>query len=591
MGVLDVSDASTMKKADYGDIAILVDDTTHLSDLTRALTRHRIPYQISSGSGFFEAPEIKTLMNLLSVLEDPEDDIALFGLLRSELFHMSDAEIYEISLRDGKRLYERLPSGIRKEIDGWCSLVDILPPSELVSSIVGEKSYRGILALGERGKVAIRNVNRFVDLLRSFESSGVRSMHTVSDMILRFTDMRAKEPESSVPESNCVSIMTIHKAKGLEWPVVIVPYIYKRYKHNNDDLILNEKGTGIKTNLRELGPERRESLMLIRLKKEMREREEEERKRVLYVAMTRAKDHLFFTGCLPRYMSKCWASEIFDKSLNLTQTAKSTTDSKLHYVVEFDDNSMWLRRASTTKGTGETQRSKETIDVRFIEYKPPEEKFLLDPSYASFLLECPMKYHLAKNLGNLLSLSAPELSRKADGRFYGSVIHRALELKFSHPRKIVEEVALSEGVELNEDVIEEGIKRVERAESVLKSSELKGEGMEEVSFLKDMGDFYIKGRADLLISDTVIDYKTDADIAARMKEYEVQLCLYSIALGTEKACIYSVKDGKLLPVTLNKEALLNDIRKRIKNPKERISGEHCEECFYKEICKDPSVKI
>jgi len=334
-----------------------------------------------------------------------------------------------------------------------------------------------------------------------------------------------------------------------------------------------EKEIGIKTNLRELGPEKRESLTLIKLKREARKREEEERKRVLYVAMTRAKDHLFFTGCLPRYIGKCWASEIFDKSLNLTQIAKSTMDSRLHYVVEFDSHSMWLRRASISKGSGERQRSKEITDIRFVEYKPPEEKFLLDPSYASFLLECPMKYHLAKNLGNLLS--APELSRKADGRFYGSVIHRALELKFSHPRKIVEEVALAEGVELSEEVIEEGIKRIERAESVLESSELKEEGIEEVSFLKDMGDFYIKGRADLLISDTVVDYKTDADIAARMKEYEVQLCLYSIALGTEKACIYSVKDGKLLPVTLNKEKLLRDIRKRIKDPKEKIPGEHC----------------
>jgi CRISPR/Cas system-associated exonuclease Cas4 (RecB family) len=108
--------------------------------------------------------------------------------------------------------------------------------------------------------------------------------------------------------------------------------------------------------------------------------------------------------------------------------------------------------------------------------------------------------------------------------------------------------------------------------------------MQEVALFKDMGDFYINGRADLLISDTVIDYKTDVDIAARIKEYEVQLCLYSIALGAEKAYIYSVKDGKLLPVTLNKEALLEDIRKRINDPKERIPGEHCEECSYRGIC-------
>jgi len=293
-GELDVctKDGAT-RKAGYGDMAILVDDTTRLSELTRALTRRGIPYQISSGSGFFEAPEVKTLVNLLSVLEDHEDDIALFGLLRSEMFHASDSEIYEISLREGKSLYDKLPQRIREEIEAWSSLVDILPPSELVSLIIREKSYRGILAMGQRRKTSVRNVNRFIGLLRSFESSGIRGMRTMSDMLVRFADMKAKEPESGVPEDNCVSIMTIHKAKGLEWPIVIVPYTYKRYRDNSDDLLMGEKEIGIKTNLEQYSPERRKSLTYMRLKKEEMERYEEERKRVLYVAMTRARDHLF----------------------------------------------------------------------------------------------------------------------------------------------------------------------------------------------------------------------------------------------------------------------------------------------------------
>jgi ATP-dependent helicase/nuclease subunit A len=601
-GALDVctKDGAT-RKAGYGDMAILVDDTTRLSELTRALTRRGIPYQISSGSGFFEAPEVKTLVNLLSVLEDHEDDIALFGLLRSEMFHASDSEIYEISLREGKSLYSKLPPRIREDIEAWSSLVDILPLSELVSLIIREKSYRGILAMGQRRKTSVRNVNRFIGLLRSFESSGIRSIRTMSDMLVRFADMKAKEPESGVPEDNCVSIMTIHKAKGLEWPIVIVPYIYKRYRDNSDDLLMGEKEIGIKTNLEQYSIERRKSLTYIRLKKEEMKRYEEERKRVLYVAMTRARDHLFFTGCLNTeqpHRDRCWAREIFDMSLNLTQTAiwcETDNGARLHFAVEFDQKGgMWLKRKSVAQNRAARETEQVSEEVRFVDYAPPEQKIMIDPSYAGFLLECPMKYHLARDLGlseDQLSGVVPAISREADGRFYGSVIHRALELSFAHPRLIVEQVALDESVDINEEIIREGVRRIERARSVLERSELKEMmpgAMEEVSFLKDMGDFCIKGRADLFLPEKrmVIDYKTDADLSERMKEYEVQLTLYAICLESTEACIYSVRDGALIPVRMDRNKLIADLRGRVRDlrDRKRIRGDHCEKCVYREIC-------
>jgi len=82
-----------------------------------------------------------------------------------------------------------------------------------------------------------------------------------------------------------------------------------------------------------------------------------------------------------------------------------------------------------------------------------------------------------------------------------------------------------------------------------------GEAVTEVSFLKDMGDFCIKGRADLVVPEKrmVIDYKTDADLSERMKEYEAQLALYAICLGSTEAYIYSVRDGSLLPISMDRE--------------------------------------
>jgi ATP-dependent helicase/nuclease subunit A len=585
VGRLEVLKDECAERAEFRDIAILVDSTTNLSELTRALSRHSIPYDISSGSGFFEASEIKALMNLLSALDDPEDDMALFGLLRSELFHLSDSEIYEISLREGESLYEKLPHEIRNEMDWWLSLVDLIPPSELVSIIIRDKSYRGILALGGRREVAIRNVDRFVGLLRSFESSGIRSMVTLLSLLGRFVEGRVREPESGMPEGNCVSIMTIHKAKGLEWPIVIVPYIYRRYRNSDEALYMRGRELGIKTNVERFSARRRESLTYMKLRNEEKARYEEERKRVLYVAMTRARDHLFFTGRL--YSGRSWATEVFDRSLRITQTVKSqSVESRLHFCVDSGGRDMFLRKTYLGAPV-EREHTKREIRVNFINYEPPAEKVIVDASYASALLECPMKY-------DLMALGINEsalVRREADGRFYGSVIHRALELPTAQPRRIVEDVAMREGVELTEEIAEEGVRRIEDARSALERSELKDlmeKAESEVELFRDFGDFCIKGRADLFIPEKnmVVDYKTDVDLTQRINEYKIQLTLYSLCLNDARAYIYSVRDGTLLPVDMDRAKLLEDLGERVRDLRERkrILGEHCERCVYRLLC-------
>jgi ATP-dependent helicase/nuclease subunit A len=461
-GALDVWRDDRIEKAEYGDIAILVDSTTYMQELTRALIEHNIPYQVLSGSGFFEAPEIKALTNLLYALEDPYDDIALFGLLRSELFHLSDEEIYEISKEDISKediskeneiyLYDRLSAEVREYLEKYLSLVDLIKPSELLSKIVRERSYRAILAIGDRRDVSVKNVNKFIALIRSFESSGVRSMHTICEMLSRFTELKVREPEAGVSKENCVTIITIHKAKGLEWPVVIVPYIYKRYRNNSEEILIKKSHIGIRTNIEPFSARRRSSLIAIKLRDDERRRYEEERKRVLYVAMTRARDHLFFTGSLNininRY--KCWATEVFDKSdtLMITQIARSSAmEKELHFA--FDGVGL---RPVHLNPPAEKLKPEREEEPKFINYEPPGEKIVLDPSYASFLLECPMKYYYMRVLG-VGEEKESSINREADNKFYGSVIHRALELGFrADSRRIVEGKAIAENVDIDDGV-------------------------------------------------------------------------------------------------------------------------------------------
>jgi len=574
-GNLDVLRDKSVEKAGYGDIAILVDSTTYMRELTRALIEHNIPYQVFSGSGFFEAPEVKALTNLLYALEDPYDDIALFGLLRSELFHLSDEEIYGMcNEKEETYLYDRLPAEVRGYLEKYLSLVDLIKPSELLSRIVRDRSYRAILAIGNRRDVSVKNVNKFISLVRSFESSGVRSMHTICEMLSRFTELKAREPEAGVSNSkeNCVTIMTIHKAKGLEWPIVIVPYIYKRYRNNGKEVLIKKSRIGIRSNVEPFSAKRRESLIAIKLRDDERRRYEEERKRVLYVAMTRAKDHLFFTGCFPGHMGKCWATEIFDKSdtLKITQIARSMPMKKeLHLA--FDGGGL---RPVYLNPPAEKLKIEREEKPEFMSYEPPEEKIVLDPSYAKVLLESPMKYYMKAS-----GAGEEEINREADNRFYGSVIHRALELGFrADSRRIVEEIALAENVDIDDGVLEEGKKRIEDAKRIFERSQLKElieratDEMQEVALFKDMGSFYIRGRADLVLfldgKTMVVDYKTDADIGVRIDDYRIQLSLYSLCFDNPELYIYSVREGKLIPIQTTPP--MEEIERRIEELRDRV---------------------
>jgi len=326
---------------------------------------------------------------------------------------------------------------------------------------------------------------------------------------------------------------------------------------------------------------------------EEKARNEEERKRVLYVAMTRAKDHLFFTGRL--YSGRSWATEVFDKSLGITQIVngickenrmRSRAEERLHFCVEFGRLGMRLNPAALG-APAEREHTTREIRVNFMNYEPPAEKVIIDASYASALLECPMKY-------DLMALGINEsalIRREADGRFYGSVVHRALELSMARPRRIVEETAMREGVELTEEILEEGIKRIEDARSALERSELKDlmkEAVMEVELFRDFGDFCIKGRADLFVPEKniVVDYKTDVDLTQRINEYKIQLTLYSLCLNDAKPYIYAVRDGVLLPVSMDREKLIEDLGERVKDLRERkrIRGDHCERCVYRLLC-------
>ena len=325
----DDEDARCVRPAEPKDIAILLRARTRLKRYERALDEYEIPYTVVSGTGFWDTPEITNLVNLLQVIENPEDDIALYGVLRSPLFGFTDerlARIHsfdeplwsELQSADGDlgEAFDLLRSWRRVTASGEAVSPDSSTPwGTLLSRIIEETGYIASAGADERPRQAAVNINKFREQLRAWEEAGVK---TVADLLTRIERRRAVEihaDEATIPEdADGVQIRTIHSAKGLEFPIVAVPEIGTEFnfRGNVDDygkvyldrLNVDPTGTrepvlGIKAPSADDPYEHRDTLARAALRDRVRMQERAEHKRELYVATTRARDHLLLSGVHP----------------------------------------------------------------------------------------------------------------------------------------------------------------------------------------------------------------------------------------------------------------------------------------------------
>ncbi len=330
-GYEDGEQIEESKALEPSDVAILLRKRTHLESYERALAALNIPYTVASGIGFYESTEIVALRNLFAVLEDPTDDLALFGVLRSPLFGFEDTAVVGLwedinrdDVGDGE-LWEALGetddeelTTARECIEDWRRLAGVAGSTPVVETwdallgrIIEDTGFLASIALDERNQQAVANVEKFRDRLRKWSEDGLQTLPAVVDRIERDVELSTREGEAAVPEdADGVRIMTVHDAKGLEFPAVFVPGVstdfnlrpgygegIAEFETVDDPLtgqsapLLGIRGPGVDDAF-----EQQDTLLKRRLKFH-REREAiAEEKRILYVAATRARDHLFLIG-------------------------------------------------------------------------------------------------------------------------------------------------------------------------------------------------------------------------------------------------------------------------------------------------------
>ncbi len=363
VGRFPVTDAATgeTRPAKYSDIVLLFRATSGWDeDFRRILSERGIPVHVTSRAGYFETLEIQGIVNLLRVLDNPLQDVALFGVLKLPYFDFTDEEIARITCfaraqklflyeqvklyyhtvycpdrADGEREIKQDETAVSctklerflTTLDEYRRRVAYTPIKELLQQLIADTSYDAYVGSLPGGDQRIANIELLLEKAGTFQNTSfyglfhfIRYLETIQEQEVDFGEANILDENANV-----VRIMTIHKSKGLEFPICFVCGLSKQF--NQMDMrqgILMDVELGIGVDyidpvLRLKRRTMRKNVVAQRMKEDTRG----EDLRVLYVALTRAKEKLILTGFI----------NDFDKKLANNVYLTMETREKLPYSV------------------------------------------------------------------------------------------------------------------------------------------------------------------------------------------------------------------------------------------------------------------
>ncbi|GEN30703.1 ATP-dependent helicase/nuclease subunit A [Cerasibacillus quisquiliarum] len=307
----------------YRDIVILLRSLTWAPVIVDELKKQGIPVYAELSTGYFEAIEVKVMISLLKAIDNPQQDIALASVLRSPIVQLNEDEMTRIRLADKKSTYyhalkkyvEQNNDDTAKKIRRFMTQLDHYRKqsrqgalSELIWNIYRDTGYYDFVGGMPGGRQRQANLRALYDRARAYETTSFRGLFRFLRFIERMEeqgdDLGAARALSE--QEDVVRMMTIHKSKGLEFPVVIVGAMASEF--NFQDLkkrYLLDKDLGFASNY--INPIKRITYSTLYKQavkqKKLREQLAEEM-RVLYVALTRAKEKLVMVGNVNSFVKK-----------------------------------------------------------------------------------------------------------------------------------------------------------------------------------------------------------------------------------------------------------------------------------------------
>jgi len=347
--------AGQTRNITYRDIVILLRSMPWAPQIIEEFKQQGIPAYANLSTGYFEATEVAIMMSLLKVIDNPYQDIPLASVLRSPIVGLNEVELAEIrvSQKQGP-FYDAIKEYLKKgsvdtetyrkvenlynRLMNWRTKARLGSLSELIWQLYGETKFYDFIGGMPGGKQRQANLRALYDRARQYEATSFRGLFRFLRFIERMQDRGDDLGTARAlgEQEDVVRLMTIHSSKGLEFPIVFVAGLSKQFNMmdlNNKFLLDKELGLGSKN----VNPALRISyptIPMLAMKKKMKLEMIAEEMRVLYVALTRAKEKLILIGTvkdLGKELSK-WQEELANKDWLMTDYERAKAKSYLDWI-------------------------------------------------------------------------------------------------------------------------------------------------------------------------------------------------------------------------------------------------------------------
>jgi len=556
-----------------GDIAILLRRFKNVHLFEQALEAHRLPYATPSGTGFFTRQEVLDLENLLRWLAQPDDDIALVAILRSPLFMLADDVLFRLRATGQPLLWALAapPDGFEEDDRGRCIFAATVlrnlraaartsAPVDLLEAALDATAFEASWAPLTGGEQALANIRKLVRIVRTL--AGFSLSEVAAYLEQRRDDLDAREGPAVLDRPDAVQLMTIHGAKGLEFPVIFVPEAHVAVR-DMTPAVLWRPSEGISFTLeRGEDDDRRPQPGFYRHLQRLNGADErDEHLRLFYVASTRAGDYLYLSG--DDSGNDGWLAAV-----NAAQDA-----GVLDHIEA---------RPAAVSAAGEVARrsvpSAVSLPTAARPYTPP---LLTRPAVIPLRASTPV---------TALRFGETHYGGHGDGLglVRGRIAHRAIEARYgadpAFSLETLETIARQAAGEVGGEALTDLLAEVNAMLDRFLASDIgralgdpSAQPQFEVPFAWDWDGIPVHGQIDLLYRDgprwRVVDYKTDRISAGKAREaarpYLVQIGLYASALeaatGVRPAAgLFFLRDGHWYePPRADIEAAMTEVRARI----------------------------
>ena len=570
-----------------GDVAILLPARTSLPMLETALAQLGVPYRAENASVVYVAPEIRDLLLALRAAADPTDELAMVAALRTPLYGCSDVELYDWRVAGGRwSPFAEPPAGFEEhpvavsitDVRSMARAVGDVGPAELLEQLVERRRVLEAALAGPDGRDVWRRVRYVIDQARAWTDAGGRGLRRY----LRWAAYQAAEGraiDTILPEHDhdAVRIMTVHAAKGLEFPITVLSGLTTVMRGArvmsvvwpNGGWTLAERGNELFEDFRPLDEQMGDA----------------ERRRLLYVACTRAIDHLVVSlhrkpESIDRGTAKATSATVLAEAgaaghgaRLLDPAAEALPRSFAEPVtLPWEDPMVWSVERARAIGVASVRST--TSATRLAHHAPagPIAATAVDPGLAK----------------EGVDLDLPPWQR---GR-YGTAIGRAVHA-------VLQDADLATGDDIDGlaavQCAAEGIFGFEAQVAALSHSALAAPIVRraadgaphwrELFVVAELGSTVLEGYVDLLVRTddglVIVDYKTDQwpaqiERATRLAQYRRQLAAYGIALR------------RLLDEPIS-EAIV--VRCRLDSPAEELAVERWDEAIGElELAMEPATE-